>query len=113
MKPRIVETRLWSPPAASSAPTIDIAEIAFVADIRGVWRRGGTRVITRNPTNPANTKTKSFRNWFASASFSADARSAMVSTNHSLRPQADREVRVQRNRGVGYCEIGVPSGRSQ
>ena len=51
----------------TDAETMEIAEIAFVADMSGVCSSGGTRVMTRNPTNPARMKMKNFRNWFMSA----------------------------------------------
>jgi hypothetical protein len=38
-------------------PTSEMALIAFVADMRGVCRSAGTRVMVKNPTNPARTKT--------------------------------------------------------
>ena len=31
--------------------------MAFVADMSGVCRSGGTRVMMKNPTKPASTKT--------------------------------------------------------
>src|SRR5262245_592821 len=39
------------------APTTAIAEIAFVRDMRGVWRRRETRRMTSRPTNVASMKT--------------------------------------------------------
>ena len=38
--PRIVERRPYCPPAATIAPTSEMPEIAFVADISGVWQKG-------------------------------------------------------------------------
>ena len=55
-KPRIVATLLRCEPAATSEPTSEMPEIAFVADISGVCSSGGTRVITMKPTKPASTK---------------------------------------------------------
>ena len=34
------------PPAYTSEPTSEMPEMALVADIKGVWSRAGTRVIT-------------------------------------------------------------------
>ena len=45
-KPRIVLTIPRSEPAATSEPTSEMPEIAFVADMSGVCSSGGTRVIT-------------------------------------------------------------------
>jgi hypothetical protein len=47
----------WSDPAATSDPTREIPEIALVADMSGVWRSGGTRVMTWYPTIAARMKT--------------------------------------------------------
>jgi hypothetical protein len=44
--PKAVLSRLWPAPATRSDPTREIPDIALVADMRGVWRRGGTREIT-------------------------------------------------------------------
>ena len=52
--PPLLHTPLMS---ATSEPTRLMAEIAFVADMSGVCRSGGTRVITRKPTKPASTNT--------------------------------------------------------
>src|SRR5215510_8997342 len=46
MNPRNLLTSLYFPPAVRIDPTTDIAEIAFVADIKGVCKSGGTREIT-------------------------------------------------------------------
>ena len=46
MKPRIVLTVLYRAPAVTIEPTSEIPEIAFVADMRGVCKSGGTREIT-------------------------------------------------------------------
>jgi hypothetical protein len=46
MNPKTVVTMLRSVPAATRDPTSEIAEIALVADINGVCRSGGTRVMT-------------------------------------------------------------------
>ena len=40
-----------------SEPTSEMPEIAFVSDISGVCRSGGTRRITSNPRNVASMKT--------------------------------------------------------
>ena len=53
--PRIVVEVLLSP-AAISAPTIQIPDIAFEPDIRGVCSVGGTLAITSNPINIASIK---------------------------------------------------------
>src|SRR5262249_8980725 len=45
-KPRRVATCPSFAPAATSEPTSEMPEMAFVADISGVCSRGGTRVIT-------------------------------------------------------------------
>src|SRR5687768_7446671 len=55
--PRMVLTALRPAPAATSDPTSEMPEIALVADINGVCSSGGTRAITRNPTNAASTNT--------------------------------------------------------
>jgi hypothetical protein len=55
-KPRIVvSVECWAP-AARIAPTRVIPLMAFEPDISGVWRVGGTLVITSNPTKMASTK---------------------------------------------------------
>ncbi|BAG06019.1 unknown protein [Microcystis aeruginosa NIES-843] len=47
-----------------SAPTTAIPEIAFAPDIRGVWRVGGTLLITSKPTKEARTNTtKAVKSW--------------------------------------------------
>src|SRR5437867_9119054 len=46
MKPKIVLSNPWPDPATTSEPTSEIPDIAFVADIRGVCSRGGTREMT-------------------------------------------------------------------
>ncbi len=56
MKPRTCAS-VCDEPAVRIAPTIEMAEIAFAADMSGVCSSGGTRAITRKPTNPARTKT--------------------------------------------------------
>jgi aryl-alcohol dehydrogenase-like predicted oxidoreductase len=55
--PRIVLTTLRPAPAATSDPTSEMPEIAFVADMSGVCNSGGTRAMTRIPTKPARTNT--------------------------------------------------------
>src|SRR6266850_906329 len=57
MNPRMVASSLRLEPAITSEPTSEIAEIALVADINGVCRRGGTREMTWYPRNAASTKT--------------------------------------------------------
>ena len=57
--PSTVLTVPWSEPAATSDPTSEIPEMAFVADMSGVCSSGGTRVITWKPTKPARTNTYS------------------------------------------------------
>src|SRR5262249_44845110 len=57
--PRTVATSDTRSPAIRIDPTIAMAEIAFVSDMRGVWRRRETFWITWKPTNVANMKTKS------------------------------------------------------
>ena len=44
-KPSIVLTVPRSEPAATSEPTSEMPEIAFVADMSGVCSSGGTRVM--------------------------------------------------------------------
>jgi len=44
--PRMALTALWCAPAVTREPTSEMPEMAFVADIRGVCKRGGTREIT-------------------------------------------------------------------
>ena len=46
MNPRIVLTVLYLAPAVTMEPTSEMPEIAFVADIKGVCSKGGTREIT-------------------------------------------------------------------
>ena len=49
MNPRTIATLLWCgpvPPAITIDPTSEMPEIAFVADIRGVCKSGGTREMT-------------------------------------------------------------------
>src|SRR5688500_16051649 len=59
MKPSQVATSPRSEPASTSEPTSEIPEMALVADISGVCSSGGTRVITKYPTNPARMNTNS------------------------------------------------------
>ena len=56
--PRIVESVDSRRPATTREPTTAIAEMAFVRDIRGVWRSGDTRRITSSPTNVASRRTQ-------------------------------------------------------
>ena len=44
--PRIVLVRLYFAPAVTIDPISEMPEIAFVADMSGVWRSGGTREMT-------------------------------------------------------------------
>ncbi len=46
MTPRIVLVALYFAPAVTSEPIREMPEIAFVADMSGVWRSGGTREMT-------------------------------------------------------------------
>src|SRR6186713_2781584 len=55
--PRMVESVVSARPAMMRAPTIEIAEIALVSDIRGVWSSGETRLMTSSPTKVASRKT--------------------------------------------------------
>ena len=56
-KPSQVATRFWSEPAATSEPTSEMALMAFVALMSGVWSSAGTFVMIWKPTKPARTKT--------------------------------------------------------
>ena len=44
-KPKKVLNPLYGPPAATSEPTSEMPEMAFVADISGVCSRAGTLVM--------------------------------------------------------------------
>src|SRR5262249_29235384 len=47
----------FSAPATRIAPTTEIAEIALVSDISGVWSSGDTRRTSSKPRNPASMTT--------------------------------------------------------
>src|SRR6185436_5791140 len=55
--PRVVRTASTCEPAMVMAATTEMAEMALVADISGVWSSGGTRCTTWCPTKGAITKT--------------------------------------------------------
>src|SRR5688572_13644111 len=57
MVPRTVESVVSARPAMIRAPTMEIAEIALVSDISGVWRSGETLLMTSSPTKVASRKT--------------------------------------------------------
>ena len=63
INPRMVDTLPYCPPAATSAPTSDMPEIAFVADISGVCNSGGTFWMIWKPMKPARMKTYSWKIW--------------------------------------------------
>src|SRR5690606_4846038 len=56
-KPRISPTVPSARPAAMMAPMIVTPEMAFDPDMSGVWRVGGTLLMTSKPANDASTKT--------------------------------------------------------
>jgi hypothetical protein len=55
--PSILTTGVVLSVKSRIAPRIVIAEMAFVIDIKGVWRRGGTREIRKYPTRNEKMKT--------------------------------------------------------
>src|SRR4051812_34738941 len=55
--PRMVLTMLRPAPAATSEPTSEIPEIAFVADMSGVCSSGGARAETSIPPKPGGPNT--------------------------------------------------------
>ena len=58
MKPRILVRVVASEaPVIIIAPTTEIAEMALVSDISGVWRRGETFRMISRPTNVASMNT--------------------------------------------------------
>jgi hypothetical protein len=54
--PKMVERVRSSLPAAISAPTMVMPEMALEPDMRGVWSSGGTFEITSKPTKRASTR---------------------------------------------------------
>jgi hypothetical protein len=55
--PRTTERVELPAPAERRAPINVIPDMALEPDMRGVWRMGGTLVITSKPTNTASTNT--------------------------------------------------------
>jgi len=57
--PRTVLRVLSSAPAMAMEPTSEMAEMALVSDMSGVWSSGLTRRMTSKPTKVASRKTNS------------------------------------------------------
>jgi hypothetical protein len=68
IRPTIVVKESLAAAREMTAPTSTMPCMAFVALIRGVWRRLGTREINSNPRNAATTKIAS---WASSTPTSA------------------------------------------